>query len=158
MRAPGIGRRDDRLKTGAAGTGQKAPRYIRRRDGCAARRQSRSNHQRNFQPLNKPPKHATAKAAQADGARVIVIGRARDRLQAAQSELGSGARSVALDIADEGGTRALFQELDRVDHIFITAGSLALDARLTPDSASLRPAMDIRFWARLMPPSTAPPK
>jgi NAD(P)-dependent dehydrogenase (short-subunit alcohol dehydrogenase family) len=30
--------------------------------------------------------------------------------------------------------------------MFITAGIVALDARLTPDSASLRPAMDIRFW------------
>jgi NADP-dependent 3-hydroxy acid dehydrogenase YdfG len=92
---------------------------------------------------------ATAKAAQAEGARVIVTGRSRDRLQAAQSELGSGARSFALDVADEAGTRALFQELDRVDHIFITAGSVALDARLTPDSASLRPAMDIRFLGRV---------
>ena len=89
---------------------------------------------------------ATAKAAQAEGARVIVTGRSRDRVQAAQSELGSGARAVALDVADEAGTRSLFQELDRVDHIFITAGSVALDARLAPDSASLRPAMDTRFW------------
>ena len=89
---------------------------------------------------------ATAKAAQAEGARVVVTGRSRDRLHAAQSELGGDARTVALDVADEVGTRALFQELDRVDHIFITAGSVALDAQLAPDSASLRPAMDIRFW------------
>src|SRR5579863_8698337 len=78
---------------------------------------------------------ATAKAAQAEGARVIVTGRSRDRLQAAQAELGSGARTVALDVADEAGTRALFQELDRLDHIFITAGSIAFDSRLAPDSA-----------------------
>jgi NAD(P)-dependent dehydrogenase (short-subunit alcohol dehydrogenase family) len=89
---------------------------------------------------------ATAKAAQAEGARVIVTGRSRDRLQAAQTELGSGARTVALDVADEAGTRALFQELDRLDHIFITAGSIAFDARLAPDSAALRPALDTRFW------------
>ena len=89
---------------------------------------------------------ASAKSALAEGARVIVTGRSRDRLQAAQAELGSGARTVALDVADEPGTRALFQEIDRVDHIFITAGSVALDAQLAPDSASLRPAMDIRFW------------
>jgi len=89
---------------------------------------------------------ATAKGAQAEDARVIVTGRSRERLQAAQSELGSGARTVALDVADEAGTRALFQEIDRVDHIFITAGSVALDSRLAPDSASLRPAMDTRFW------------
>ena len=89
---------------------------------------------------------ATAKGAQSEGARVIVTGRSRERLQAAQSELGSGARTVALDVADEAGTLALFKEIDRVDHIFITAGSVALDSRLAPDSASLRPAMDTRFW------------
>ena len=89
---------------------------------------------------------ATAKAAEAEGAQVIVTGRSRDRLEAAQATLGSGARTVALDVADEAGTRALFQELGRVDHIFITAGTVALDSRLAPDSASLRPAMDTRFW------------
>ena len=89
---------------------------------------------------------ATAKAAQAEGARVLVTGRSRERLQVAQAELGSGARTVALDVADEAGTRALFEEIGRVDHIFITAGSVALDARLAPDSASLRPALDVRFW------------
>jgi NAD(P)-dependent dehydrogenase (short-subunit alcohol dehydrogenase family) len=89
---------------------------------------------------------ATAKAAQAEGARVIVTGRSRDRLHTAQSALGSGARTVALDVADEAGTRALFQEIDRVDHIFITAGTIMRDSRLAPDSGSLRPALDTRFW------------
>jgi len=89
---------------------------------------------------------ATANAAQAEGARVIVTGRSPERLAAAQAKLGGGARTVALDVADEAGTRALFQEIGRLDHIFITAGSVALDARLAPDSASLRPAMDVRFW------------
>src|SRR5262249_54282044 len=50
------------------------------------------------------------------------------------------------DVADEAGTRALFQELDRVDHVFITAGSVVPDSGLTPDSTSLRPALDTRFW------------
>jgi NAD(P)-dependent dehydrogenase (short-subunit alcohol dehydrogenase family) len=89
---------------------------------------------------------ATAKAAQAEGAKVIVTGRSRDRLNAAQSVLGSGGRTVALDVADEPGSRALFHELDHVDHIFITAGTIVLDARLKADSAALRPAIDTRFW------------
>jgi NAD(P)-dependent dehydrogenase (short-subunit alcohol dehydrogenase family) len=101
---------------------------------------------------------ATAKAAQAEGARVIVTGQSRDRLQAAQSERGSGARSVALDVADEGGTRALFQELDRIDHIFITAGSVALMRGLLPTVRRCDPRWTSVFGARLMPPSTAPPK
>ena len=42
---------------------------------------------------------ATAKAAQAEGAQVIVTGRSRNRLQMAQATLGNGARTVALDVA-----------------------------------------------------------
>jgi NAD(P)-dependent dehydrogenase (short-subunit alcohol dehydrogenase family) len=89
---------------------------------------------------------ATAKAAKAEGARVVVTGRSADRLKSAQALLGSDARTVALDVADEAGTRILFQELDRVDHVFITAGMVMLDSGLAPDSASLRPALDTRFW------------
>jgi NAD(P)-dependent dehydrogenase (short-subunit alcohol dehydrogenase family) len=89
---------------------------------------------------------ATAKAAKAEGARVVVTGRSTDRLKSARTLLGADARTVALDVADEAGTRALFQELDRVDHVFITAGLVVLDSGLAPDSASLRPALDIRFW------------
>lgn len=89
---------------------------------------------------------ATAKAAQNEGARMIVTGRSRERLATAQGELGNAAKCVALDVADEAGTRALFQEIARVDHVFITAGTVALDSGLAPDSASLRPALDTRFW------------
>jgi NAD(P)-dependent dehydrogenase (short-subunit alcohol dehydrogenase family) len=89
---------------------------------------------------------ATAKAASAESARVIITGRSVDRLKSAKALLGADVRTVALDVADEAGTRALFQELDRVDHVFITAGSVVLDSGLTPDSASLRPALDTRFW------------
>jgi NAD(P)-dependent dehydrogenase (short-subunit alcohol dehydrogenase family) len=89
---------------------------------------------------------ATARAAMAEGAQVVITGRSADRLKAAGALLGAGARTVALDVADEGGTRALFAGLDRVDHVFITAGSVVPDAGLAPDSASLRPALDTRFW------------
>lgn len=92
---------------------------------------------------------ATAKAAQAEGAQVIVTGRSTQRLQAARAELGDAVRTVALDVADEPGTRSFFQELDHVDHVFITAGALVKDSRLASDSPTLRPAMDTRFWGAL---------
>jgi NAD(P)-dependent dehydrogenase (short-subunit alcohol dehydrogenase family) len=92
---------------------------------------------------------ATAKAARAEGAQVTITGRSAQRLQTARAELGEAVRTVVLDVADETGTRTFFQELDHLDHLFITAGTLVKDSRLAPESAVLRPAMDTRFWGAL---------
>src|SRR6266851_1595390 len=89
---------------------------------------------------------ATAKAAKAEGARVVITGRSPERLRAAQAELGGEVKTVALDVGDEAGTRALFAELERVDHGFITAGAVLFDPKLAPDAESIRPALDTRFW------------
>lgn len=101
---------------------------------------------------------ATAKAAQADGARVIVTGRSPDKLRAAQAELGAAVRAVALDIADESGTRALFAEMDRVDHIFVVGASVTLSAGINGDTEKLRPALDTRFWGSLYAAKYGAPK
>ncbi len=92
---------------------------------------------------------ATAKAARAEGAQVLITGRSAQRLQTARADLGDAVRTVVLDVADEMGTRTFFQELHHLDHVFITAGTLVKDSRLAPDSATLRPAMDTRFWGAL---------
>ena len=101
---------------------------------------------------------ATARAAKAEGAQVIVTGRSPEKLQRAQAELGSDARTVVLDVADEEGTRRFFQGLAKVDHVFITAGTLIADKKLAPDSDILRPAMDTRFWGALYAAKYAAPK
>ena len=89
---------------------------------------------------------ATAKAAKAEGARVIITGRSPDRLQAAQAALGGEVRTVALDVVDEAGTRAFFTGLERVDHVFITAGAVLFDPKLATQVEAIRPALDTRFW------------
>ncbi|MGE0824586.1 MAG: SDR family oxidoreductase [Candidatus Binatia bacterium] len=101
---------------------------------------------------------ATAKAARAEGARVIITGRSPEKLQRAAQALGGEIRTVMLDVADESGTRALFATLDHIDHVFITAGTLVSDHHLTPDSAALRPAMDTRFWGALYAAKYAAPQ
>ncbi len=101
---------------------------------------------------------ATAKAAKAEGAQVIVTGRSTDKLQRAQAELGSDAQTIVLDVADEEGTRRFFTDLTRLDHVFITAGTLVPDKKLAPDSGTLRPAMDTRFWGALYAAKYAAPK
>jgi NAD(P)-dependent dehydrogenase (short-subunit alcohol dehydrogenase family) len=101
---------------------------------------------------------ATAKAAQAEGAKVVVTGRTQEHLRAAQQELGSPARVVSLDAADEAGTRALFEELGRVDHVFVTAATLIFDPKLASDSAAVRAAIDTRFWGSYYAAKYAAPK
>ena len=56
---------------------------------------------------------ATAKAALAEAARVVITGRSAERLQQASTQLGGQVRTAVLDVLDEPGTRALFAELDR---------------------------------------------
>src|SRR5581483_11948543 len=101
---------------------------------------------------------ATARAAQAEGASVIITGRSAARLEAAQAVLGGTARTVVLDVADEAGTRSFFQALDSLDHLFLTAGTLVKDTHLSPASAALRPAMDTCFLGALYAAKYSAPK
>ncbi len=89
---------------------------------------------------------ATAKAAKAEGARVVITGRSQKRLDTARAELGGDVRAVQLDVADEAGTRSLFEELKSVDHIFITAATVTIGVGLASDTEAVRPGMDTRFW------------
>ena len=89
---------------------------------------------------------ATAKAAIAERATVIITGRSRERLDTVARELDGGARTVTVDAADEAGTRAMFDGIDRVDHIFANAGGVTPDSALTVEVAAMRPALDVRFW------------
>jgi NAD(P)-dependent dehydrogenase (short-subunit alcohol dehydrogenase family) len=92
---------------------------------------------------------ATAKAAAAEGAQVVITGRSQEKLQAALAQLPAGSQSAALDVADEAGTRSLFEQLDHVDHIFVTAASVTFGTTLASDIEVLRPAMDTRFLGSL---------
>lgn len=101
---------------------------------------------------------ATAQAAQAAGAKVIITGRSSERLAKARAALGSGAEAHAVDASDEAATRALFERLPAVDHVFITAGTLVLDGKLAPERSVLEPAMDMRFWGAVHAAKYAAPR
>lgn len=101
---------------------------------------------------------ATASAALTQHADVIITGRSRERLDSAARELGSHVRAIALDASDEAGTRAMFEKLGRVDHIFANAGGVTPDAALSVDIAAMRPAIDIRLWGAIYAAKYGRPK
>ena len=82
---------------------------------------------------------ATAKAAKAEGADVVITGRSQPRLDAARAEIGGEVRAVALDVADENGMRALFGSLPKVDHIFVSAATVTLGGGLAPGHRKAAP-------------------
>jgi NAD(P)-dependent dehydrogenase (short-subunit alcohol dehydrogenase family) len=104
---------------------------------------------------------ATARAAQARGARVTLVGRNAVKLEAAADTV-AGARTRIADIAERSQVEALFAGLARVDHLVITAGALAGGrlAETDPDTlfAALReriagPLYAIKAALPLMPPT-----
>ncbi len=101
---------------------------------------------------------ATAVAAQAEGATVTVTGRSEDKLAAARSTLGDAAQCLALDASDEAGTRALLEGHDRIDHLFITAGTLVPDPKLAGEMDAFRPSLDVRFWGAVAAAKYAAPR
>ena len=101
---------------------------------------------------------ATAALAQAEGARVTVVGRDEGRLAAALDQLGAPARGTALDVADEGAVRGLFDSLDHVDHVAMLAGTHAAGEIVDVDTDSLRGPVDNRLWGALYVCKYAAPK
>jgi NAD(P)-dependent dehydrogenase (short-subunit alcohol dehydrogenase family) len=101
---------------------------------------------------------AIAKAAKAEGAKVVITGRSQQRLEAARAAIGGEVQAVSLDIADEAGMRAMFEGLPQVDHIFVSAATVTLGGGLAPDTEKLRPGMDTRFWGSIYAAKYGAPK
>lgn len=100
---------------------------------------------------------ATAQAAQAQGADVVITGRDPGRLANALSALDGRARGVALDSADEAGTRTLFEGLARIDHVFVSAGT-AGGGGLAGETSALHPQVDTRLWGSVYVAKYAAPR
>ena len=100
---------------------------------------------------------ATSTLVKGQGANVTIAGRSSERLRRAMQQLGD-VRAIVADITSEAGVQGIFGELDRVDHVFISAGRLLLGKVLEADLETLRSDVDQRFWGPLYVVRTAVPK
>ena len=96
--------------------------------------------------------------AQAAGARITVVGRDEGRLAGAFEQLGSSARGVALDVADEGAVQDLFASFDHVDHVAMLAADAADGEIATIDTSTITGPVDSRLWGALYGCRYAAPK
>ncbi len=90
---------------------------------------------------------ATAQAAAAEGARVVVVARNRDRLDDAVATIDGSPRSFALDAADTIAVSAMFEELGEVDHVACFTGEQPNAPVADTTHELYQRALDARVWA-----------
>jgi NAD(P)-dependent dehydrogenase (short-subunit alcohol dehydrogenase family) len=93
---------------------------------------------------------ATAKAAEREGAAVVIASSRRERLDRALALLRS-AEGEVVDVADETQVRALFERIGAFDHLVFTAGeSLQLEPLGAMQVERARGFVNVRFWGAFM--------
>jgi NAD(P)-dependent dehydrogenase (short-subunit alcohol dehydrogenase family) len=93
---------------------------------------------------------ATARAAAAEGAHVVVSSSSKARVEQALAELPAGTEGHSVDLSDDTAVQALFDRLGAFDHLVYTAGDpLTLGELETLDLAKARQALDVRVWGAL---------
>ncbi len=94
---------------------------------------------------------ATAKAAEREGASVVVASSRKQRVDQALGALSSGAEGHVVDLTDEAQMRDFFARIGEFDHLMFTAGeALQLQPLGETEIEKARGFFNLRFWGALM--------
>jgi len=91
---------------------------------------------------------ASAKAAAAEGAYVLIAGRSKDRLKRALDEIEGEADAHSLDVSREEEVRDFFTTLGTFDHLVTTAASGAVGPFMEIESSAVRSVFESKFWGQ----------
>ncbi|MFG1207890.1 SDR family oxidoreductase [Xanthobacter flavus] len=97
---------------------------------------------------------ATAEAAVAEGAEVVVASRDASRVAGAVERLGAkapgaGASGASLDIADAEAVARFFGQIGPFDHLVTTAAHVVRKPLLEADLNEARASFDSKFWGQV---------
>jgi NAD(P)-dependent dehydrogenase (short-subunit alcohol dehydrogenase family) len=94
---------------------------------------------------------ATARAFAADGARVTITGRSKERLDAAAGRIGFEVEVRELDATDGAAVTEFFAGSGRIDHLVLAAspGAVGAGPLASLEPATLRQAFDGKFFAHV---------
>ena len=101
---------------------------------------------------------AIARAARGAGARVVAVGRDRERLAAAAREV-DGLLTATADIAVEAEVEAVLRDLGALDHVVVTAGAIVGPSALTAlDFPRAQAAIATKLFGSLLVAKHAAPR
>jgi NAD(P)-dependent dehydrogenase (short-subunit alcohol dehydrogenase family) len=91
---------------------------------------------------------ATAKAAQEDGAKVVIVSSNQQRINNALNELPEGSEGYAVDLSKEENIKKFFDKTGKFDHLVYTAGeNLNLNTIAETEIENARDFFNLRFWS-----------
>jgi NAD(P)-dependent dehydrogenase (short-subunit alcohol dehydrogenase family) len=90
---------------------------------------------------------ATAKAAAAEGAQVIIVSGNQHRINEAIASLPAAAKGYAVDLSKEQSIKDFFNQTGIFDHLIYTAGeNLNLDIIAETDISKAHDFFNVRYW------------
>jgi NAD(P)-dependent dehydrogenase (short-subunit alcohol dehydrogenase family) len=97
---------------------------------------------------------AVARAAAAEGARVVIAARNPERLARAKAAITGDVTTHSVDVRDEAAVERFFKDLGAVDHVVSTAhessaGIGAMRAFAELEIGAMRKFMDGKFWSQV---------
>ena len=92
--------------------------------------------------------YATAEAALAAGAQVVIVSRSAARLDAAGAALGGAVTTAVADATDEDSLRAFFEKSGPLDHLVTTAAVVNRKPFREVSSAEAHAAFESKFWGQ----------
>jgi len=102
---------------------------------------------------------ATAQAALAAGASVVVVSSRSQRVASALAALGDRAEGHAVDLTDEAAVHGLFEQLGAFDHLVYSAGDpLQIGLLAETGIDALRKAFDVRLFGAITAAKHAAPQ
>lgn len=91
---------------------------------------------------------ATAKAAAAEGALLVIAGRSSERLNRAANEIEGSVEIYPLDVTQEEEVEAFFDEVGTLHHLVTTAASGSTGNFLETDTPAARTVFESKFWGQ----------
>lgn len=101
---------------------------------------------------------ATAKAAAAEGAQVVIASRSEGKLRKAKAEIRGKVDSIRVSTLDESSLKALFEAVGEFDHLATPGSEAVMGPFLELETGAAKAAFDSKFWGQYLAAKYGAPK
>ena len=101
---------------------------------------------------------ATAIAAAAEGAHVIIASRSQEKLNRAKARIEGSVETRTINVMDEASVKDFFAGLDTFDHLTTPGNEAVMGPFLELDTKAARLGFDSKFWGQYLAARYAAPK